>query len=159
MSEEQAETKDYPQLLRHFQSINASNVTNAANIILTLTVGVTAFAVNILVTARGPLGACAAGCLIASFALLFGAALTGVLALFSRIEDYRITIRAIVLERDNPGEITDQQLLLQASAIKRKADRINKATNILIYIQPSLFLLGFICLAISVLITHRANLK
>jgi hypothetical protein len=152
------EKVDYAQLLRHFQSLNASNVTNTVNMLLTLTVGVAAFGVNILINAKGPLGNGAVACLISSFVLLFGAALTGIAVLFTRIEDYRRTIQGVVMGMDNPGEVTEQ-LVRQATSLKRTADRLNKATNILLYVQPSLFILGFLSLAISVIITNGAKLN
>jgi hypothetical protein len=153
------EKVDHEQRLRHFQSINASNVTNTVNVLLTLTVGVAAFAVNILINAKGPLGLNAAMWLISSFVLLFGAALTGVTILFTRIEDYRRTIQAVVMARDNPGVVADQRLQQQADSIKKSADQLNRATNVLVYVQPSLFILGFVSLTISVLITNGAKLK
>ena len=149
---------DYAQLLRHYQSINASNVTNTVNVLLTLTVGVAAFAVNILINAKGPLGSSATTCLISSLALLFCAALTGIATLFTRIEDYRRTIQGVVMMRDNPGEVAGQ-LARQAVALRRTADRLNRATNMLLYVQPSLFIMGFINLTISVLVTNGAKLK
>lgn len=152
------EKVDYAQLLRHFQSINAYNVTNTVNMLLTLTVGVAAFAVGILINAKGSLGTCAATCLIWGFVFLFGAALTGIAALFTRIEDYRRTIQGVVMIRDYPGEASEQ-VTRQAISLKRTADRLNRVTNILLYIQPSLFILGFISLTISVLITNGAKLR
>ena len=95
--------KDYDQLVRHFQNINASNITNTLNFILTLAVGVLAFAVNLLVSAKDPLGAAAARWLIAGGSLLFASVICGIVAMFNRIEDYRCTILGVVMERNNPG--------------------------------------------------------
>ena len=145
-------------LLRGHLSKRVRNVTNTVNMFLTLTVGVAAFAVNILINARGPLGTCSAAYLISGFVLLIGAAMTGIAALFTRIEDYRATIEGVVMMQNNPGEVTEQAVR-QAISLKQKADRLNKATNILLYVQPSLFILGFISLTISVLITHGPKLK
>jgi len=152
------EKVDYAQLVRHFQSINASNVTNTVNMLLTLTVGVAAFAVNVLINAKGPLGPLATVCLISSFLLLFGAALAGIATLFTRIEDYRRTIKGVVMMKDYPGEVTEQ-IAHQAISLKAGADRLNRATNILLYVQPSLFILGFVSLTISVFVTNGAKLK
>ncbi len=44
-------------------------------------------------------------------------------------------------------------------SLKQKTDRLRKAASILLYVQPSLFILGFISLTISVLITHAPKLK
>ena len=62
------------------------------------------------------------------------------------------------MTQDNPGEVTEQAVR-QAMSLKQKANRLNKATNILLYVQPSLFIPGFISLTISVLITHGPKLK
>jgi hypothetical protein len=124
---------DFEGLIKHFQNINAANVTNMVNILLGLTVGVTAFAVNILVNSRAPLSAGAKGWMISSFVLLFGAAGVGIAILFTRLEDYRRTIDGTKLMRDNPGVVTDEALIERAVKLKRTADRLNRATNKLIY--------------------------
>lgn len=64
---------DLEQVKRHYQGINASLITNTVNLLLTLTVGVAAFAVNILITSKGPLGKPAAGWLMTAFGLLLAA--------------------------------------------------------------------------------------
>ena len=127
--------------LRHFQSINASNVTNTLNMLLTLTVGVAAFAVNILISAKGPLGTSAATCLISSFVSLIWC---------SANRDSNAVYAHRRLSKDNSscgdGEgkpWRDNRVSRTASGLPKKtADRLNKATNILLYVQPSLFILG-----------------
>lgn len=61
--------------------------------------------------------------------------------------------------RKHSGVIRDEEVQGKEEALKRRADRLNKATNILLYIQPSLFILGFVSLAISVLITNGSKLR
>ena len=119
---------------------------------------VIAFAVNILVNSREPLSAGAKSWMISSFVLLFGAAGVGIGILFTRLEDYRQTINATKLMRDNPGVVTDEALIERAVKLRRTADRLNRATNWLIYIQPALFISGFICLAVSVFTMHGKKL-
>jgi hypothetical protein len=150
--------KDGEQRLRHFQTINSSNVTNTINIVLTLAVGVSAFAVNILVSARGPLGTGAAVWLITSLGLLFASILTGIVAMLNRIEDFRLTIESIVLVRDNPPFVTDPKMIEVAKNLKKNADRVNATTRVLLKLQPILFGLGFIAVAISVILTNGNKL-
>jgi hypothetical protein len=149
---------DREQQIKHFQNINAGNVTNMVNILLTLSVGVVAFAVNILVNSKGHLDCSASVWMIVSFVFLFADALVGITILFTRLEDYRRTIDAAKMMRDHPEPVTDERLIKKAIALKKTADRLNRATNILIYVQPALFLVGFGCLAVSVFITHGAKL-
>src|SRR5580692_6474744 len=150
---------DHEQQIRHFQSINASNVTNMVNMLLTLSVGAIAFAVNILVTSTKPLERGAGIWMISSFVILFIAAFVGIAILFTRMEDYRRTIDGAKMMRDHPGLVTDETVIKTARVLKKTADRLNKATNILIYLQPGLFIIGFVCLAVSVFITHGAKLR
>jgi hypothetical protein len=120
------------------------------NILLGLSVGVTAFAVNILVTSKA-LDPLASKWLIASLFGLFGATLSGIAILFTRLENYRRTIRGATMMRNNPGVVTDETVIKEARDLKKTADRLNRATNILMYVQPALFLLGFIFLSVSCL--------
>jgi hypothetical protein len=138
--------------------MNAANVTNMVNILLTLSVGVTAFAVNILVNAKDHLSAGASAWLIASFVFLFLDALVGVAILFTRMENTRCTIRGAALMRDHPGFLTDEAIIKTVMTLKTREGRLNLATNRLLYVQPALFFTGFICLAISVFITHGSKL-
>jgi hypothetical protein len=149
---------DHEQHIRHFQAINAANVTNMVNILLTLSVGVIAFAVNILVASSQPLEHAAGIWMIFSFLMLFMAAFVGIAILFTRLEDFRRTIDGAKMMRDHQGLVTDRATIKRATLLKKSADRLNRATNILIYVQPGLFI-GFSCLAVSVLITHGAKLR
>jgi uncharacterized membrane protein YdbT with pleckstrin-like domain len=153
------EPRDYNGLIKHFQAINAANVTNTVNVLLTLSVGVIAFAVNILVNSKGPVNAYAGDWLIASFVSLFLDAFIGITILFTRLEDYRRTIQSAVISRDNPGLVNDEKLIKTARTLKKTANLLNRATNILLYVQPALFLVGFMCLAISVFITNGGKLS
>jgi hypothetical protein len=153
------EEPDYPSLLRHFQSINASNLSSTINILLTLSTGVAAFGVNIIMSAKAPLGAWDAGILVAGLFSLFLSISSGLWLLFNRIADYRITIEGVVLMRDNPGVITDSKLISDVEALKAKADRINKLTTILLRCQAVLFITGFLLLTATVLLTHLATLR
>jgi hypothetical protein len=155
------ETKppDHEQQIRHFQAINAANVTNMVNILLTLSVGVIAFAVNILIASTQPLERAAGVWMISSFVILFMAAFVGIAILFTRMEDYRRTINGAKMMRDHPRLVTDPAVIKTARGIRKTAERLNRATNILIYVQPGLFIVGFICLAVSVFITHGAKLR
>jgi len=128
------------------------------NILLTLTVGVIAFAVNILISSKDPFTPAAREWMISSFVVLFLAAITGLVILFTRLEDYRRTIQAARLMQHHPEEVTNQEVLLQASRIKRIADCLNRTTNILLYVQPTLFLTGFGCMTVSVFIVHGHKL-
>lgn len=152
-------TPDYEAQIKHFQAINAANVTNIVNVLLTLSVGVIAFAVNILVNSKEPLDRRAGIWMISSFVFLFIAAFVGIAILFTRLEDYGRTIRGIVMMRDHRGPVIDEELAEQAIELNKAADRLNLATRILIYVQPAMFLAGFICLAVSVFITHGAKLS
>jgi hypothetical protein len=150
---------DYEQQIRHFQGINASNVTNMVNVFLTLAVGVIAFAVNILVTAKDPLQYWAGIWMVSSFVVLFVDTFVGITILFTRMEDYRRTIVGVGMMRDHTGLVTDPALIKKAVTLKKHANRLNKATNILLYVQPVLFIIGFVCLAVSVFLTHGAKLR
>lgn len=150
---------DHEQQIRHFQGINAANVTNMVNILLALSVGVIAFAVNILVTSTQPLERWAGIWMIASFVILFLAAFAGIAILFTRMEDYRRTIDGAKMMRDHPGLVTDEAVIQTVRVLKKTANRLNRAANILIYVQPGLFIIGFVCLAVSVFLTHGAKLK
>jgi len=153
------EQPDYLSHLRHFQSINASNLSSTINILLTLSTGVAAFGVNIVMSAKTPLGAWNSGILVAGLFLLFLSIGSGLWLLFNRIADYRMTIKGVVLMRDNPGVITDSKRISDAAAFKAKADGINKRTPILLYCQAVLFITGFVLLTATVLLTHLATLR
>lgn len=117
--------------IRHFQSINAANVTNMVNVFLTLAVGVIAFAVNMMVGTTKPLGWLAGHFIAAAFSILFLDTFVGIAILFTRMEDYRRTILGAVLIRDYPGLVTDEKLIKKAIGIKKGSNFLNKATNIL----------------------------
>jgi hypothetical protein len=151
MNEEQ---KKYQEILTRFQNINVQHVTNTINILLTLTVGLTAFAVNILVTSQAPIERCAKIWLALCLVFLFLAAFTGIALMFTRLEDFRRSARAAKILLDEPDFPVSE-----ARSLRIGADRINQATQILIYVQPSLFLLGFVCLTVSVFITHGSKLR
>ena len=153
---DQKET-DHEQEKRHFQSINAANVTNTVSTLLTLAVGVAAFAVNILVNSQGPLDHCAGKWLVASLGLLLLSAFVGIIIFFIRIEDYKRTIEGIVMQRNHPGEVS-LEVARAARSLKKTADVLNASTRILLYLQPVFFMLGFLCLAVSVLIANWAKL-
>jgi hypothetical protein len=148
---------DHQAQIRHFQSINAGNVTNIVNILLTLSVGVTAFGVNILVNTTKPLDHVASIWLIASFVMLFGATLSGIIVLFTRLEDYRATIDGARMMRDNPGAVTDPKLIEKALRVKGRGDRLNRWTNLLLYVFPVFFSTGFFCLCIAVFAIHGSK--
>ena len=148
---------DLEAQMRHFQSINAANVTNMVNVLLGLSVAVTAFAVNVLSTAQ-VLDHLARYWLVASLILLFTATFVGIIILFTRLEDYRRTIEGTSMMQKYPGVVTDELLIKKAIALKKTADRLNRWTNVLIYLQPALFMTGFVCLAVSVFITDGNKL-
>jgi hypothetical protein len=147
----------FDQLVRHFQGINAANLTNIINTILALSVAVTAFGVNMLINAQKPLNRLPSCWFIASLFFLFLADIVGISILFTRLEDYRRTIMGAALQRDNPPET--EELKRKVIKLVTQANRLNKATNILAYAQPGLFIAGFLCLGISVLFTHGAKLN
>jgi hypothetical protein len=147
-------TVDHQQQIRHFQSINSANVTNTVNILLTLSVGLTAFGVNIIVNAKTPLESGARNWLVIGLLFLFSATLTAIAILYTRIEDYRRTIVGAKLMRDNPGLVTDRGVIDRVVKVKRGADRLNRATNVLLYILPACFLIGFLCMSGAVLAQH-----
>ena len=120
---DQKET-DHEQEKRHFQSINAANVTNTVSTLLTLAVGVAAFAVNILVNSQGPLDHCAGKWLVASLGLLLLSAFVGIIIFFIRIEDYKRTIEGIVMQRNHPGEVS-LEVARAARSLKKTADVLN----------------------------------
>ena len=96
------EKTDHAQLLRHFQSMNASNVTAAISILLTLSTATAAFGVNIIMSAKNPIGTRDVIILLTGVFCLLLSILSGILLILNRINDVRLTIEGIVMMRDNP---------------------------------------------------------
>jgi len=149
---------DHAQLLRHFQSMNASNVTAAINILLTLSTATAAFGVNIIMSAKSAMVARDATILLAGMLCLFLSILSGILLILNRVNDVRMTIEGIVLMRDNPREITDPKRIKEIIEVKDKADRTNRLTTKLLKCQAWLFGMGFATMTVAVLLTHWTTL-
>jgi hypothetical protein len=152
-------TRDYDKDIKHFQNINASLLTHTINVILTLSVALIAFAVNLLTTAKEPLDHYAGWWLSGGIVVLLVATFTGIYLLYNRIRDYAKTIETISLVQKSPPAITEEQKVT-FDALRKRAKRINSITRLLLFwVQPSLFLLGFCCITASVFITHGETLN
>jgi hypothetical protein len=122
---------DPQQLIRHFQGINSAIVTNTVNMLLTLSVALVAFGVNIIINAKNPLNTAARNWLVAGVILLFLSTLAAILIQYTRIEDYRRTIVGAVMIKDN---LMKDNL---DPAVKNKAAKVKKQENFSIAQQTS----------------------
>jgi hypothetical protein len=152
------EKTDHAQLLRHFQSMNASNVTAAISILLTLSTATAAFGVNIIMSAKNPIGTRDVIILLTGVFCLLLSILSGILLILNRINDVRLTIEGIVMMRDNPQLITDPKEIAQVNEFKDKADRTNRLSTRLLKCQAWLFGAGFAVTTAAVLLTHWETL-
>jgi hypothetical protein len=78
--------------IEHFKNINSGIVSTIVTTLLTLSVGLIAYAVNVVVNATKPLASAPKWCMIASLVLLLVSALVASAIMFIRMEDYRRTI-------------------------------------------------------------------
>jgi hypothetical protein len=145
--------------IEHFQNINAGIVSTIVTTLLTLSVGLIAYAVNIVVNATGPLACVPKWWMIASLALLLGSALIAIAIMFIRLEDYRRTIQGTALAKQFQRQaISEDEATTSMKNLKEQGDQLNRATNILLYVLAALFLVGCGCLAVSVFITNGSKL-
>ena len=152
MSDEQQEK--YQEILTRYQKISIQHVTNTANILLTITIGVIAFAVNVLVNSQTRMAGMARVLFEASLVLLFFSSFAGIALMFVRLEYFRRLATGARIARDLPAGVTQEA----ARSLKTTANALNTATQILIYAQPLLFIVGFLSLALSVYIVNRFKL-
>ncbi|SPE39744.1 membrane hypothetical protein [Candidatus Sulfopaludibacter sp. SbA3] len=145
---------DHAALLRHFQSMNASNVSSAISLMLTLSTARAAYGVNIITSAKAPIDTTSVSLLLGGILILFVAIIFGLLVLLNRIDDVRLTIEGIVKMRDNPGSITDPKEIAEVVEFKEKADRTNKRTSTLLKCQSISFAFGFLLLTGAVITVH-----
>jgi hypothetical protein len=160
MDQQRFSIPDIDAKINHFQSINAGIVTTIVTTLLSLSIGLIAYATNIVVTSAKPLVGASKCWMIASLVTLLLAALSGIVTLFTRMEDYRRTIDSLAIAKAVERTFVSQENATEALAkISSVADRINLATNIPLYALVILFLAGAGCLAVSVLITNGSKLS
>jgi hypothetical protein len=152
-------TPEFGKKIEHFQNINASNVTNIVNTLLGLGVGLIAYAVNIVVNAKAPLAGDAKCWMIASCVFLSLEATVAITIMFTRLEDYRNTIKVTAMADAFPNDCPEDERLKRIDPLEKRLNRLNLTTNVLLYVLPALFIVGSACLTISIFITNASKLR